>query len=341
MPTNTTTTHAATLTLVDRDRIAYEYRQTGLSWAHIAQLLGMANESSARTAGNRHALRIGAPHGHVAGTTTARVRRNPVNTVRGFGVEIEFVGATKASVAAAVARATGQAHVPVVGYHGNRCQCCTATLRRGEWKVEHDGSVSNGNGLHSMGGEVVTPPLYGEAGLTVLKAVMREMRAAGAQVDQRCGMHVHVAADHMTNAQRAEVLRTLYRHHDVLDRLVAPSRRRNQYCEKPSQYEIDSWTGYMEQTGSFGNGYKYRSLNVASFARYGTIEVRYHQGSLNGRKAAAWVRLLVGMFDTAAADQTGALAPGLALLGSLSDMGRLPQADAAYLTARADVLAAR
>jgi hypothetical protein len=205
------------------------------------------------------------------------------------------------------------------------------------WKVERDGSVSQGD----YGGEVVSPILSGQDGLEMTKKVMRNMRAAGADVNQTCGMHVHVSVDHMSNAQRAQLLRTLHTHHDVLDRLVAPSRHTNSYCRPPSQAEVDVWRYNIEHRGAFGPQERYRSINVNSFSKYGTIEIRYHQGTLNGRKAAAWVNFLLGLFDAAANDQTDALAPGLALLGSLADLGRLTHQDVAYLTTRASVLAGR
>lgn len=336
MTTNSTnsTNSTASLSVSERDRLAATYRTSGMSWAAIASLLGMANESSARTAGNRHLARVGAAHGYVAPPSGGRRARRVRH--RGFGVEIEFVGATIPAVARAISDALG-VHVHTTGYHGRSCSLCGGRINLHDWKVETDGSVTSGG----VGGEVVTPPLSGPDGLDKLKIVMRAMRAAGATVDTRCGLHVHVAADGMTNAARANVVRTLYRHHDVLDRLVAPSRRNNRYCVKPSAVEVDRWASNMEATGSFGPGDKYRSVNIAPFARIGTIEVRYHHGTLNGRKAGAWVSLLVALFDAAAADATGDLAPGLALLGSLADAGRIDHSTAAYLMNRADTLARR
>ena len=322
------------LTTADRDRLAYTYRESGLSWRLVASMLCMANESSARTAGNRHAARIGAAHGHVATrgrTSRPRPRRA---RPRGYGVEIEFVGATIPRVAAAISTALG-VHVHTTGYHGRACSDCGGRISLHDWKVETDGSVTSGG----VGGEVVTPPLSGSDGLDKLKIVMRAMRSVGATVDTRCGLHVHVAADNMTNDARAKLIRTLYAHHDVLDRLVAPSRRSNRYCVKPTAAEVDRWADSMAATGSFGPGDKYKSINVAPFARIGTIEIRYHHGTLNGRKAGAWVSLLVALFDAAAADAVDDLAPGLALLGSLADAGRIDHPTAAYLMNRADVLA--
>ncbi len=48
--------------------------------------------------------------------------------------------------------------------------------------------------------------------------------------------------------------------------------------------------------GAF-NGDRYTSLNLESVRRHGTVEVRLHQGTLNGVKAIAWSQLIAGMID--------------------------------------------
>ena len=349
MTTNTTTANTANLPTAERDRLAYEYRRAGHAWARVALLLGYANESSARTAGNRHAARIGEAHGHVANRATRRTQTRATRT-RTFGVEIEFIDggnrtATKMAVARAIADAVYPGAAPcsaygihIAGYHGSTCRGCSGRITHRTWHVESDASVDSRGDL---GGEAVSPVLTGETGIEEMKVVMQAIKSVGAAVDTRCGMHVHVGADRMTNAQRANVIETLFAHHGVLDRVVAPSRRNNHYCAKPSAPEITQWANAMRATGQFGYANRYKSINVTSFAKYGTIEVRYHQGTLNGRKAAAWVRLLIGLFDTCAKDEADRLAPGLALFGSLAEIGALPQQDAAYLIARAETLATR
>lgn len=343
MPNTTNPTTYENLEWSERDRIAYEYRQSGLPWGRIAGVLGYANESSARTAGNRHAARIGAEHGYVANgaAPTRRTTRTPRTHERGFGVEIEFVNGLRQDIADAVQRATGQTHVPITGYHGTTCVCCGMRVRNTMWKLEYDGSVADGSGVRNRGGEVVTPPLKGEAGLNLLREVMTAMREAGAEVDQRCGMHVHIATDDMDNQQRAMAIHTLFGQHDMLDRLVAPSRHTNSYCRKPDGATVQNWVHQMQTYGRIQEHERRRSINVCSFAKYGTIEIRYHQGTLNGRKAQTWVKFLLALFATAKNDEQDTLPTGLALLGQLVDNGRLEQSDAAYLTRRVAELSRR
>lgn len=334
----------------NRAELAYLLRQARLPWAHIAREAGYINESSARTAANRYAARIGQPHNYVRNRTERRATGQRATRVRArsVGVEIEFVDggqrtATKSAVARAVADEIypGRNPCPVYGihiapYHGNRCTGCQRTMNYRYWKVEADASVDNRT---MLGGEVVSPVLRGEPGLDEMRRVMKVIRSVGGAVDARCGLHVHVGAENMTNEQRARVIETLHKHHGVLNRLVAPSRLNNVYCRQPSENEIRTWADNMRRTGLYGYGDKYRSINVAKFPVIGTIEIRLHQGTLNGRKATAWVNFLVGIFDGATRDADEGFAPGLALLGSLAEAGLMPQTDAGYLMARAETLA--
>jgi hypothetical protein len=227
-------------------------------------------------------------------------------------------------------------------YHGRDCYRCQQRVRGyREWKVERDGSVSNGD----WGGEVVTPILQGDDGFDAIRKVMAGLRQAGAEVDQSCGMHVHLSVEHMTNGQRAELVQQWYQHHDTFDRFVAKSRtvrgngRGYEYCRREDDQVVDQQVDRMKRHGNFGYTDKYRSLNLTPFAKYGTLEVRMHQGTLNSQKARNWIKLLIGFFDTVEKEELSQLSPGLALLGSLADGGKISQETAAYLMRRAEQLA--
>jgi hypothetical protein len=266
---------------------------------------------------------------------------------RSFGVEIEFKDLSREQACRVVEEVTAQDHVPMLEYHGRTCQCCGRRVSGfTKWKVERDGSVSVG----SYGGEVITPILRGEEGLEQLRAVMRALREAGATVDRSCGMHVHVSVQDLSNSARAELVRQWYRHHDTFDRFIAKYRTKQGYdegdgasyrsfCPRASHHEWDDQASAMERSGRFGYTDKYRSLNLTPYAKYGTLEFRGHQGSLNGRKASNWVRLLVGFIDAISENHESELADGLGLLGSLVDLGKIKQDTAAYLTLRAEQLA--
>lgn len=145
------------------DRRAYEMRQLyGLSYAAIAEQLGMRGESTARVAANRHARRLGLQtltqpmtdsqrqRRQAAGARVARQRWNQAASAttltpeiaatmleqlgttptmlpmqdRTFGIELEFTGRYKHDAANAIARALGVPHIHSMGYHSLSCETC-------------------------------------------------------------------------------------------------------------------------------------------------------------------------------------------------------------------------
>lgn len=320
----------------DIDEACYNSRVNQFwTWERIAMYHGLGGPSSARTAAARHASRNGLAG--AAGFVPVRRTRE-----RTFGVEIEFISLDRQVACGAIAQALGIPHVHLTDYHGRTCQTCGRTVSGfREWKIERDGSVSDGR----YGGEVVTPILKGTDGLASIQKVMHGLRQAGAEVDQKCGLHVHLSVQHMTDGQRADLVRSWYEHHDTFDRFVAKSRtiigrgRPYEFCERADESEWEAAAENMERSGNFGYCNKYRSLNLAPFPKYGTVEIRLHQGTLNSRKVNNWVRLLHGFFDSIEAGIQLELSPGLAMLGSLADAQKISQETAAYLMARATQLA--
>lgn len=307
---------------------AYELRQGGMTYAQIAREVGYASESSARTAVNRHAARIGAPHAYVQPSRVGQSRKN-----RTFGVEMEFVGASKWAVAKAIERATGQEHVCIVGYHQKVCVCCGRRAYKRDWRVEHDGSVSSGSARdpHAYGGEIVTPVLRGQAGLDKIKAVLDEVnRSTEATVDKTCGLHVHVGVSDITNEGRASIVRTWGNLGASIDRLVAKSRRYgspegNRFCARLEPHEADDIADRIYHGRMPRYPDRYKSLNVTSYVKYGTFEVRQHQGTLNPRKISDWVKMLIALFEAVGnSESVPMFGPGLAFLDHLVSAQRLP-----------------
>lgn len=223
--------------------------------------------------------------------------RNHFNTERTFGVEIETIGMDTRLFVQLCANAGISANL--MGY--------THVVTHGSWKIVTDGSLTGG-----VGYEIVSPPLKGEAGLNEVETVLRCAREAGATVNRSTGFHVHHAAGEYTPEQAAGVLLWYAKYEPVIDALVAPSRRQgNQYCVSlrkatnlvdgiqwlldaaRSQRTTEAFSVWFSRTAPGANGYgvsgRYHKVNLASWQRYGTIEFRHHQGTLNGSKARAWI----------------------------------------------------
>lgn len=247
---------------------------------------------------------------------------------RKFGVEIEFVGAGYSAV------------VREMTARGVSCSYEGYTHRVGRaWKIVMDGSVPGGY-------ELVSPPLKGAAGLAELKKACEALSAAGARVDRRCGLHVHHDVSDLDASAFGRLARFWQRNQHATDGLVAPSRRNSTWARPLSEREVvmieRSNASVTAIRGYFYSDRRYRSLNVASFPRYGTVEIRQHQGTTAFAKIAAWIAygqafIAVAKGDGAidAADSTGDL------LDALVAHGGLPAAQATALRRRAEHFAAR
>ena len=266
-----------------------------------------------------------------AAATAAITGATTTATGRRFGVEVEFIGN-----AAAVARA-----VEAAGY---RCEVARYghTVTPDRWRIVPDGSVPNGS-------ELVSPPLIGEAGRAEVVKVLRAAVEAGATVDRTCGLHVHHEVPEFDAPRLARLLRVWANAQGATDALVAPSRRDGRWCHHLPPRMVEAAAEYARQglpwtpahaARAITGGERYLALNVDCLPRYGTVEVRQHQGTTNGVKVTAWTEygqaVIAYALTTAPAPVDGvALADWLRML---VDGGHLAPVTAEYLADRAAAL---
>jgi len=226
---------------------------------------------------------------------------------RRFGVEIEFLGIARTRVEAA--------------------------LRSGDlpsgWSVKSDLSVHGGSGY---GLELVSPPLRGEDGIDSVRRACRWLRENGASVNSSCGLHVHHEARDLGAPGIARVARIYTDHQELLNWLVSPSRRGGAsgttFAQPMARRDIEFTESHLPSLVAHT---RYLAVNVNSYGRHGTVELRQHQGTLNTQKVEAWIRLGQGLCD-AAAEQTRVSETGLR--GLLQRL-RVDEDAAAFLLGRA------
>ena len=101
-------------------------------------------------------------------------------------------------------------------------------------------------------------------------------------------------------------LNLYYKEYKLIDYLLPPSRRNNTYCEQIKKSEI------VKMNSRFENGTlegikdiagilwtRYRTVNLNSYVKYGTIEFRQHGGTTEFEKIEAWIILMYQMLETA------------------------------------------
>lgn len=262
-----------------------------------------------------------------AGRATA-VRSPRATSTRKFGIEIEFVGATNRAVLRELqARGLDAA---IEGYNHQA---------RAHWKIVTDASVAGGF-------ELVSPPLSGRDGFDQVKKACEALAAAGASVDRQCGLHVHHEIADLTAAEIKQLIRGWARSQRATDGLVAASRRNGRWAAHFNGRELDHAERLDDNAPEhavrdhFTYGIdRYRALNMQSYPRQGTVELRQHQGTTNAKKIVAWVHFGQAMIKRAKdAGAELSFTGAVELVEQLSGYG-LPTAQASYLTRRAERLA--
>lgn len=318
--------------------------EENLSFPAIGARYGLRDGRSVRYAYLRHTGQLDGSgrreYGNRAQRRAAARSSFAGGTARTFGVEIECDRLQYTPCREALA----EAGVPVAN-----TRSYTHEVIRGQWKVVTDATVS--------GCEAVTPPLSGQAGIDQIRDGMRAMRAAGASVGRNCGMHVHVSMDGLNGAEIAQLVDDFATAQPIVDSFVPGSRRSNRggysggainptpRFREALRTLVDqgqrSWHGDRNAAvrsnlaRTWGHD-RYSTLNFDAFRAYGTVEFRQHAGTLNAKKAAAWVEMLVTFVE---ASQTGTLRTTSveAFLDSLVANG-LSTSARNYLLRRAEVL---
>ena len=216
---------------------------------------------------------------------------------RRFGVEIEFLSTVTVEQVLTSLRSAG---IPAE-FEGYTHQTTP------HWKIVSDGSC---------GYEQVSPILEGEAGLDELHTAAAALEAAGAKVDRRCGLHVHFDARQMSLKAIKNIFKMWLKFEDVLDTFQPLSRRgsNNTYCRTNLDHGIIDADNHRKQCLQLFRMIdrcksiedmraiypcRYRKLNIQSYFRHQTIEVRHHSGTTCPEKITNWVRLMARLFDAA------------------------------------------
>lgn len=187
--------------------------------------------------------------------------------------------------------------------------------------ISHDGSIQGSAPI-----ELQLPPCSDEKLESIVKHTARIMHNAGYKVNRSCGMHIHVDARHISDngPELFKILSIYYAIEPVIYAMLPPSRRTNRYAlplrdwigetkmlelsrKTPPSIDELSTLWYkardVNQTQSYKhNKYdssRYHGFNIHSLFNIGTVELRYHHGTLNRRKILNWINLHLHIFEWA------------------------------------------
>ena len=201
-----------------------------------------------------------------------------------------------------------------------------STTGRNGWKCKTDGTSG-------VTFEIASPAMdisgdWQEKTRTVCEA----LRNAGARVSRSCGIHVHVDINDHSVDHICRLVRIWSQVEGAVNNVLSRSRQTNGFCRN-NVGNLGAWTIgvphsiYRKETvaktlRAMATGGRYHKMNLASFHKYGTVEFRGHQGSLNATKIINWVRLCASVVEWAKGTRTidGARTTGMNLPEALEIM---------------------
>lgn len=221
-------------------------------------------------------------------------------TDRAFGIELEVLrprGLSYAGLAAKI-QAAG-IECTEEGYNHQT---------RSHWKVVSDGS------LPSNGAEVVSPKLFGEAGLAQAKTVATVLTNAGCKVSVQTGLHLHVDASDFTAEQMKKVAINYIWFETFFDHIMPASRRGSHNRFIKSNRNRFGGYGTDAVNAAYGvingadddiasviraavGGDRYHKLNLTPWFRQQSIEFRQHNGTTDAGKIEHWIRLMIAFVE--------------------------------------------
>lgn len=197
-----------------------------------------------------------------------------------------------------------------------------------ELGIAHDRSVNSKEMVNGF--EVITPPRssnleFIKPYITNITKILKEKKYT---VNDSCGLHVHFDAYDINgnSVNIARVLRTVYAIEDIIFSMNPQSRWNNHYCQPlwknyvfddfNQPMNIEEFENYWYSIGDrrfnnfsrdeishfkrskYGHA-KYSGVNFHSLLHRGTIEFRYHAGTLSATKIVNWIQFLAALLNYA------------------------------------------
>jgi hypothetical protein len=224
-----------------------------------------------------------------------------------FGVELETVQKTRKTVATAICSVVGGEARHVDG-HGSYDPWIVVDRLDRIWNVVADASLSNVPS--NLRAEVVSPILtYSD--IPELQEVVRAVRKCGAQVDEKCGLHLHVGTEGFDGRALANLAKTFYKYEPLIIAALGVNEQRMHQYAKPLSPEFivrlqrlrsrtkdevnRAWYGEFNNNPTRYCSSRYQTMNLNSVFYRGTVEFRMFEATLHAGKAKAAIQFSLAL----------------------------------------------
>ena len=224
-----------------------------------------------------------------------------------FGIEIEMTGITRAMAAKVLA---GHFHTRATHVGGVYDVYSIRDDQRRRWKVVGDSSiraeVRKGSGDESDYKVEFVSPICRYEDMESLQEITRKLRAAGAKVNDSCGIHVHVDASAHNVKTLRNIVNIMAAKEDLLYKALKVSVAREYYCQKADlqflndlnderpktmyAFEHIWYRGYGDRYDHYDSS-RYHGLNLHSVFSKGTIEFRLFNSTLHAGEVKSYIQL--------------------------------------------------
>ncbi len=149
-------------------------------------------------------------------------------------------------------------------------------------------------GRDGSGIELRTPVLNGTKDLKELKSLVYYLNEIGCYTTQNDGLHVHHDAPEFYNNKPmlVKLLKSWFENQSEIEKLIVPRRRKSGHCPDIQAAHISSFES--RNWGTMKDNINYTlprgNLNLKALNRHRTIELRYHEGTLDWDHIESWVR---------------------------------------------------
>tara|TARA_R100001463_G_scaffold35849_1_gene77729 strand:+ start:20030 stop:21049 length:1020 start_codon:yes stop_codon:yes gene_type:complete len=259
------------------------------------------------------------------------------NLERGYGIEIEFLRPSTLSQRIIAKAINRQLTLPGTPLNRNGCQVESYNHNTvNNWKIVGDASVYTTNSDRGYTGhnEIVSPILYGYQGLKQLEAVLEVLNTLNCKVNYHCGIHVHhdvtkkvLEGRKQTTTFLTNLVKYIAKYEHLIYKLVSPSRLDQRRYSTPVRQDFAEYRSDLidvkklkksiksdvnrkvDNDGlNLNNGHyairprtqKRRAcgLNLLNIWTRGSVEFRYHNGSLNFKKITSWIVFTQAIVNT-------------------------------------------
>lgn len=227
---------------------------------------------------------------------------------RTFGIELEFANSRMGDEVAYALNSAGLSRSSTMHQYHCACEYC-------RYEFGHEGNWLKVQSDSSCGGEVISSPLSWDGTpnpWTLMQELATIFKDLDIEVDQRCGMHVHVFARDLTARMLGRLYELTEHHEATMFRLACGRQARHRgygngfnYCRPLSAFnnKLELKALQKAKTAAVRDSavakMKYVAANLMPLDNLGTVEFRLFEGTRSARRMRLYSVISLALVERA------------------------------------------